>query len=178
MMHIEYANREERHMSEFLENLKARHAESQKRFLAKQAQVNTMNQEFQVVAQEFNAWQTLLNLETRKEQAGEAPPIVVQSTGQITTGANSATGPATPSRSTDVNKTEIVRELLRQNSSGMTPGEIWKQAQIKAQFRHRPYLYSVLKRLKDRGDITEKRGKYVFKFSARPDDSKEQSIVQ
>jgi len=40
----------------------------------------------------------------------------------------------------------------------MTPGEIWKE--MESQINNRAYLYSVLKRLKDRGDVKEKRGKY------------------
>ncbi|MHB8540070.1 MAG: hypothetical protein ACYDCD_03895 [Candidatus Acidiferrales bacterium] len=158
-------------MSEFLEHLKARHAESQKRFLAKQAQLNSVNQEFQVVAQEFNAWQTLLNLETRKEQMA-----AVALTAPTVSPASAPSSPA--ATSPEVNKTEIVRELLRQHASGMTPSEIWKQEQIKTQFPHRAYLYSVLKRLKDRGDITEKRGKYCFKFSTKPEELQGGTPVQ
>jgi hypothetical protein len=166
------------YMSEFLENLRIRFAESQKRFVAKQAQLNAVNAEFQAVAQEFNAWQTLLNLETRKEQMAATTLVVPATTRQIPNTTPTSAPPSPLAPSPNVNKTEIVRELLRQHSAGMTPSELWKQEQIKAQFPHRPYLYSVLKRLKDRGDIAEKRGKYFFKFSTKPDDAKEQGLVQ
>ena len=43
----------------------------------------------------------------------------------------------------------------------MTPSDLWKQ--VKAQFTHRPYLYSALKRLKDRDEVTVRRGKYLLK---------------
>jgi hypothetical protein len=161
-------------MSEFLENLKARHAEAQKRFLAKQQQLNAINAEFQTVAQEFNAWQTLLALETRKEQSAGTITIVAPQDAPIAALPAGASSPAANTTS-DVNKTEIVRELLRQNSSGMTPSDIWKQ--VKGQISHRPYLYSVLKRLKDRGDVTDKRGKYYFKFAPKANEAKEQVSV-
>ena|SRR2546427_1344350 len=164
-------------MSEFLENLKVRMLESQKRFLAKQAQLTAVQAEFQVVAQEFNAWQTLVNVEARKEQAagtiqvsptpGQVPNVAALSVSV----SSSAAAPAA-----EVNKTEIVRELLRQHSSGMTPSEVWKQ--VKGRIAHRPYLYSVLKRLKDKGDVTEKRGKYFFKFAPKPEEGKDQNMVQ
>jgi hypothetical protein len=162
-------------MSEFLENLKARHAEAQKRFLAKQAHLNAVNAEYQTVAQEFNAWQTLLTLETRKEQGDNtvnvsATVVVSPQRPSLPSSTPSNTGTAA-----EVNKTEIVRDLLRQNSSGLTPTEIWRQ--VKTQIPHRPYLYSVLKRLKDRGDVTEKRGKYLFKFSPKVGEAKEQGLV-
>jgi hypothetical protein len=161
-------------MSEFLENLKVRMLEAQKRFLAKQAQLTAVQAEFQVVAQEFNAWQTLVNVEARKEQGAATVTVSAQTQTPnvvaLSVSSRSATSTA------EVNKTEIVRELLRQHSAGMTPSEIWKQ--VKNQIAHRPYLYSVLKRLKDRGDAVEKRGKYFFKFAPKPEDAKEQNPVQ
>jgi hypothetical protein len=163
-------------MSEFLENLKARHAESQKRFIAKQQQLNAVNAEFQAVAQEFNAWTTLLNLEARKEQAAAiapAAPVVATPQKSAIPALPSA---ATPPEASESNKTEFVRELLRQHSAGMKPSEIWKH--VKEQIPRRPYLYSVLKRLKDRGDIVERRGKYIFKFAAKPEEPKENNLLQ
>jgi hypothetical protein len=165
-------------MSEFLENLRSRFAESQKRFVAKQQQLAAVNAEFQAVAQEFNAWQTLLNLETRKEQAAATISVSPEHTQTPNVAALAISGSpsATTMPAAELNKTEIVRELLRQHSAGMTPSEIWKQ--VKAQIPHRPYLYSVLKRLKDKGDITDKRGKYYFKFAPKPEEAKDQNIVQ
>jgi thioesterase domain-containing protein len=163
-------------MTEFLDNLKSRLAESQKRFAAKQQQLAAINAEFQAVAQEFNAWQTLVNLEAKKEltaaREAEAPVIPALDTPSVVS-TNPSTATSAPSAPTnaEVNKTDTVRELLRQHSAGMTPSEIWKQ--VKAQIPHRPYLYSILKRLKDKGDVSEKRGKYFFKFSPKPDEVKD-----
>jgi hypothetical protein len=167
-------------MSEFLEILKVRHAECQKRFQMKQAQLNAVNAEFQAVAQEFNSIQTLMNLEIQKanlEAARVASPAPSASaktvSGQISAGATLIAAQSPDTGSNGVNKTEIVRGLLRQHASGMTPSELWREPQIKAHFDHRAYLYSILKRLKDRGDITEKRGKYCFKFSPKEEEIKD-----
>lgn len=130
-------------MSEFLESLKKGLQESQAKFQAAQLKMNAFQAEFQAAAQEFQAWQTLVRLETAKEQ------------GQSLAGVNTAAIPSTIG-----NKTEAVRELLRQHPAGMTPSDIWKELQL--QFSTRAYLYSVLKRLRDRGDARERRGKYYL----------------
>lgn len=62
-----------------------------------------------------------------------------------------------------VNKTEIVRELLRSHTNGITPADLWKGFQIQAPGTSRQYLYSVLKRLRDREYVCVRRGKYVLK---------------
>jgi hypothetical protein len=61
-----------------------------------------------------------------------------------------------------VGKTEIIRDLLRQHPQGMTPTEIWSQ--VRDRFKHRAYLYNVLKRLTDREELSVRRGKYVFRI--------------
>jgi len=168
-------------MSEFLENLKVRHAEAQKRFLAKQQEVNRVNAEFQAVAQEFNAWQTLLNLETRKEQvAAVATTVAANSpapTVPPTLAVNSTPAPAgvvvtSVGVRNEENKTEIVRDLLRQASPGsMSAADIWEA--IRNRVSNRAYLYSVLSRMKDKGEVGVKRGRYFFKFSLKPEETKE-----
>lgn len=174
-------------MNEFLEILKVRHAECQKRFLAKQAAVNAANTEFQAVAQEFNSIQTLMNLEMRKEQIESAANVQSPTSSASSSAVAPQLSTSVPvimpphhgvGSSGELNKTEMVRELLRQHASGMTPRELWKDGQIKAQFPHRAYLYSILKRLKDKGDITEKRGKYRFKFSPKLEEDKQLGMVQ
>jgi len=59
-----------------------------------------------------------------------------------------------------LNKTDIVRSLLKQHPTGMSAVDIWKA--VGAQFNHRPYLYSVLKRLRDRQEIVKRRNKYCL----------------
>ena len=165
-------------MSEFLEILKVRHAECLKRFQAKQAQLNAVNAEFQAVSQEFNSIQTLLNLELRKQQMDALARNVATTQPAAPQAAPAQLPAAVPTTAGEVNKTETVRELLRQHESGMTPTELWKQQLVRNQFHHRAYLYSVLKRLKDKGDVIERRGKYFFKFLPKPEENKEQNILQ
>jgi hypothetical protein len=60
-----------------------------------------------------------------------------------------------------VNQTEAVRELLRRHPGGMTPSDIWRE--VSGQFKYRAYLYSVLKRLRDREEVVMRRKKYALK---------------
>jgi hypothetical protein len=144
-------------MSEFLDNLKRGMQEAQVKFQAAQQKMNLANAEFQAAAQEFNAWQTLVAATARKEQHGAPPAVSVSA--QVTVSPNVAAQLVSSSK-TEGNKTNAVRELLRQHPAGMTPLEIWKQ--MESQMTNRAYLYSVLKRLKDRGDARERRGKYFL----------------
>ena len=171
-------------MSEFLENLKVRHAEAQKRFLAKQQELNRINAEFQAVAQEFNAWQTLLNLEARKEQVAAVAATVTANnpvpTIPPTAALNSTPSPvgvvfAPAAARTEGNKTEIVRDLLRQAAPGsMSAADIWEA--VRNQVSNRAYLYSVLSRMKDKGEVGVKRGRYFFKFPSKPEEPKEHLV--
>jgi hypothetical protein len=162
-------------MSDFLHKLqtelvgaKDRFGIAQKKFTTAQQESQAANQrlqaaqaEFQTAAQEMNSYQTLVNVWTKKAQEQATAPspampdrlvIEVRSEAVETTSVS-------PSGS-DANKTEKVRDLLRQNPSGMTPGDIW--AKVESGMKNRAYLYSILKRLTDRGDAKEKRGKYYL----------------
>ena len=59
------------------------------------------------------------------------------------------------------NKTDMIRELLSHHPQGMAPTEIWDH--VRGQFKHRAYLYSVLKRLTDRDELCVRRGKYAIR---------------
>jgi hypothetical protein len=174
-------------MSDFLDKLKsdmqeahARFQTAQQKFNAAQAESQAAQQRlaaaqaaFGLAAAEFQAHQTLIAMHTRKEQqtTGTAPatgairvatpatPAVLPAGG--TAGQNStASQSSTDDNKSDGNKTQAVRDLLRQHPTGMTPGEIWKALETKVS--NRAYLYSVLKRLRDKGDAREKRGKYYL----------------
>jgi hypothetical protein len=158
----------------------------QAEFQTAQQKFTAAQSEFQVAVQEFNAYQTLVGAETRKQGQPAGPAIqpanivnvpvrvlpaqaAVPVSAPKVVASNPATVPAlasTPApapldeNKSEGNKTEAVRVLLRQHPAGMTPAEMWEQ--LKAQLTNRIYLYSVLKRLKDRGDVRERRGKYFF----------------
>jgi len=123
--------------------------EAQVKFQAAQQKMAQFQAEFQKSAQEFQAWQTLVNLETAKEQ---------QESGIAQRPAMPANGNQPSLEGT--NKTDMVRELLRQHPAGMSPADIWKE--MEPHMKTRAYLYSVLKRLKDKGDARERRGKYFL----------------
>jgi hypothetical protein len=154
----------------------------QNEFHSSQQRFNAAQVEFQTALQEFNAYQTLVATETRKLSPNQPPSpavTVVPSRAHVIVNNNThrlpgtlppappnvqtltvAVQPVIDDNKSDGNKTEAVRMLLRQHPTGMTPGEMWKS--LESQLSSRVYLYSVLKRLKDRGDVRTKRGKYYF----------------
>jgi hypothetical protein len=199
-------------MSDFLENLKRGMQEAQQKFAAAQQKFTATNAEFQAAQQrlathqaeyqaalqEFQAFQTLVNSQTRKEQlATGTPPAPAAAVAAAATAAAAVTRTASHSadavlvrangavsqnvvasqsddNKSDGNKTQAVRVLLRQHPAGMTPGEIWKC--LESQMSNRVYLYSILKRLKDRGDVRERRGKYYCNLKL--EDNQGQATVQ
>jgi len=131
---------------------------------------------YQAVAQEFNRLQLLLNVEAGKPENNPAAGTAeaAANANAITVGA-STSGRAAPPLATDINKTDMVRELLRQHPAGITPTDLWKQ--VKTRMTHRAYLYSILKRLKDKDEVMVRRGKYIAKMVPKPEEGKEQPIL-
>jgi hypothetical protein len=155
-------------MSQFLDELKTRLAEVLKRLQAAQQKAQAAQGELQAVTQEYNSLQYLANIEAARTQ---------QSAGtSVTTTVPSRIAQSALPQAIEGNKTETVRELLRQHPTGMTPTDIWKE--VKNQMAHRPYLYSILKRLKDKDEVTVRRGKYIAKILPKPEESRGQSLVQ
>jgi hypothetical protein len=161
-------------MSEFLEKLKADFMEAQKRQQEIGGRLQALQVEFQAVSQEVNSYAKIVEVQTKKEQgvvvaapATRAPSLRINGI-QITQIPSS-----TIESAEETNKTELVRELLRQHPAGMTGGELWKAVQNK--FPHRQYVYSVLARLKRKGDVSQKRKKFFF--TAKPEEVS-QSTVQ
>ena len=176
-------------MTKILEEIQARLVEAQKR-LAETSQLFQAAQQAQQLAQHnFNVWNMALQVEQRDEQLRQAQATEKQL--QLPTAGSKAEANATtvaispvttpdtpePADNTDaLNKTDIVRSLLRQHPTGMSAVELWKE--VKAQFNHRPYLYSVLKRLRDRDEIVRRRNKYCLtSISRSPEEAKEQTMV-
>jgi|SRR5580700_3828171 hypothetical protein len=140
-----------------LEYLKSGFEDAQKRFQETQARMQAMQAEFNVIAQEFNAWQTLYRAEMAKQGTmplPESPKPHLQR----------ANGVPRLVASKQPSQTDVVRAMLKERPAGMTPNEIWRE--VESQMTNRTYLYSVLKRLKERGDAIERRGKYYPKPEA------------
>ena len=159
-------------MSDFLEQLKKDLADAQKRHQEVTARLQALNAEYQAVSQEVNSYAKIVEVQTRKEHGASAVPVpatpqVVRAVFRMPIGHTQT--PATEEN----NKTEMVREILRSHPSGMTGGELW--VAVKDKFPHRQYVYSVLKRLKKKGYVTQKRKKFIF--TAKPEEVA-QHIVQ
>jgi hypothetical protein len=155
-------------MSQFLDELKIRMAEALKSLQAAQQKSATAQAELQAVTQEYNSLAHLANVETARNQQSAGTPITVN--------VSSRMGPPALPQGSESNKTETIRELLRQHPAGMTPTDIWKE--VRDQMAHRPYLYSILKRLKDKDEVCVRRGKYVMKITPKTEDGRGQTMVQ
>jgi hypothetical protein len=66
----------------------------------------------------------------------------------------------------ETNKTEMIREVLRQHTNGITPAQVWINVKDKV---GRNYVYSVLKRMKDKDEVKERRGKYYLQVASEKD---------
>ncbi|MGA2967079.1 MAG: hypothetical protein ABSD64_12770 [Terriglobales bacterium] len=168
-------------MNKIMEDLEARVAASKQRLDEATKTFQTAQQAYQVAQQDHNVWSLALQAEVRDEQRRDAAATEKQSELPLSTAK-----PSPPSsivapieQSVDspesLNKTDAVRNLLRQHSTGMSAVDIWKE--VGAQFKHRPYLYSVLKRLRDRDEVIMRRNKYFLKFIPKTEEAKEQPVV-
>jgi hypothetical protein len=167
-------------MSEFLEKLKLRLAEAQQRHGQATARLQAAQAEHQAATQDFASWQNAVRTETLREQQATAVKTLHVSIADTTSEPTNA--PATVSATNTVreepNKTDAIRQILRSHSDGLHPVDIWKR--IGSQFTHRAYMYSVLKRLKDRQEVCVKRGKYFIKAMPKieEDDERVTTMVQ
>lgn len=136
-------------MSELIDRLKIGLAEAQARHAEVTKRHQAVTAEWQAVNAEVNGYQKVIELETRREleKAASAP----QMQGPVSQAKQQA--------EQDSNKTQIVRDALALHP-GLTPAQVW--GAVKNQISRRPYVYSVLKRLKDRKQIVERRGKYYL----------------
>jgi hypothetical protein len=165
-------------MNDFMETLKIRQQDAQRRFQAAQQKLAVAQAEAQSAQQEFNSWNYALATEMRKEQQEAAAALAAKQVGPPapapapdTTSVN-----ASATNVPEVNKTDLVRGVLRQHPNGITPTEIWNE--LKNQVGN-AYIYSVLKRLKDRDEAAKKRGgKYYLKHPQSEEVSAQNGVVQ
>jgi len=149
-------------VSTFLETIKLRLVETQRQHQEATVKFQKAQAEFQSIAQKLQSWQIAFQTETLREQAEAAQ---AQGTTLQVTPAKPMQNPAiTTIASAEsqiggaVNKTEIIRQQLRQHPAGMTGKELWDA--VKVQISYRPYVYSVLKRLRDKDEVILRRKKY------------------
>jgi len=150
-------------MSEFLETLKSRLQDAQKRMQVAQQKLAVAQAEFNSAAQETNSWNVAVLTEAHRIQqaaaAEQAMPVVGPPA--PSTPSTEASQATTIAPAPDINKTDLVRAVLRQHTTGITPHEIAKALKMQVD---NAYIYSILKRLKDKDEVVKKRsGKYCIK---------------
>lgn len=169
-------------MTKISEELQARVTDSKIRLEEATKTFQSAQQAFQTAQQDHNVWSLALQAELRDEQRKAAAATENQlqlptSKPEPSLVVSHPQEAVIVDPSEVLNKTDFVRELLRQHPSGMTAPEIWKE--VSDQFKHRPYLYSVLKRLRDKDEVTKKRAKYYLKLATRIEEVREnRPIVQ
>jgi hypothetical protein len=166
-----------------LEHIQARMEDSGKRLAIATQNLQRAQQEHQVATHEHSIWTGALQIEQRKialAQAHAAQQQQLQARALNPGGVGTHSEPkvlqpvATPIEpnvgAQDINKTEAIREFLSKRSTGVTPAEIWET--LKGQV-DRPYVYSILKRLKDRKQVTVRRGKYYLVIAPKSEEGKQ-----
>jgi hypothetical protein len=163
-------------MSQFLDILRARLADAQQRLQIAQANLVRVQTEHQAVMQEYGSWQNAVAVETRREAQEQAQ---IQASERVLAGGS----PPTPvphlavplvAPGSEINKVHLIRDVLRQHPNGITPADVWREVKDHV---GRAYVYSVLKRLKDRKQVAERRGKYFLQITPKPEETKEPNHV-
>jgi hypothetical protein len=192
-------------MSKIIEELQSRVNESKLRLDAATKDFQFIQAILQQAQQTFNIWNSALQAEMRDEQRkiaaatenqlplptsmpnlnvaletktkqDEGLVVDVQPPKPKPVSLNPDTFIVDPTDdTTGFNKTAAVRDLLREHPAGMTAVDIWNE--VKADFNHRPYLYSVLKRLRDREEIVKRRNRYFLKLIPKTQEVEDQPVV-
>ena len=152
-------------MSQLIERLKEGFAEVQKRQTEIGERWRAVQAEWNAVSAEVTGYAKVIELETKREleQAATLPPIE---------------GPPTREEhqtEQDSNQTQLVRDALAAHPGGLTPAQVW--GAVKGKVTRRTYVYSVLKRLKDRKQVTEKRGKYSLPATPKVEEATEETAT-
>ena len=168
-------------MRSILEELQTRIVEAEKRVNDAGNQLQAADKAYNAAVSEMNVWRSALEEETRRQQAAkqgqgvfvgmeglvakapDSKQLSVKASGVVDTSATFLIQPdgTILIESSGTNKTELIRAILRQNPAGLTPPQIWEL--VSGHFKHRPYLYSVLKRLKDHDEVITRRNKYLLR---------------
>jgi len=171
-------------MTKIIEELQARVADSKLRLDLATKAFQMYQGSFQQAQQDHSIWTNALQAEMRDEQRRAAlateiqlplPTEQPQPKPERENYANAVLD-TVEEMSEQFNKTDAVRDLLRRHPTGMTAVDIWNE--VREEFKHRPYLYSVLKRLRDREEIIKRRNKYCLKLIPKAGEAHEQSVIQ
>jgi hypothetical protein len=162
-------------MSVFLEQLKVKAAAAQKRLQEATARLQAAQAEHTAATNESNTWNFAIHVEAPREAAEEAArnPTRVADAIAIPK-ADEPVSVGNPEG--EINKTELVRNVLRQHIGGMRPVEVWHA--LREQIPQRGYVYAILGRLKSRDQVTAKGGKYRLRIPPRREETKPVTTVQ
>jgi hypothetical protein len=167
-------------MTKILDELQARVADSKVRLDAATKTFQIAQAAFQQAQQDHSIWTSAWQAEVREVQRQAAIaiekqlPLPTNSEPEIEDFVDDIID-AVEDGSGSTNKTDTVRDLLRRHPAGMSAIDIW--AEVRSDFKHRPYLYSVLKRLRDREEIIKRRGKYCLKLIPKAEEAQDHSAV-
>jgi hypothetical protein len=149
-------------MSTFLDMLRQRMTEAQKRTNETQKAMEEAQVAHDSATRDYNSWARAFQAEAKREGVAASSEA---------TGQESRSGVP---EGTDANQTELVRQVLRQNPTGVTPAEIW--GKLKKQIPRRNYVYSILGRLKQRDQVSVRNGKYRPKLPMRESEGNETAM--
>ena len=159
-------------MSTVLDELKERLDSAKARLTLAQQGHQAATVELNAAAAEHNIWNAAVQIEMREEakqlaaaQQNQIPmPLPTPTSERLQPAQNDNAETEMDSHTEPVNKTELVREQLRTHPMGMTTGDLWKA--LREPLSNRAYMYSILKRLRDKDEIGLKRGKYLLKTAS------------
>lgn len=158
---------------------------AQTEHMAAQRRFQHAHQEFQLANTEFNAFNAAFDVESKREAAKVAEaleaqtPLPLESLSEGFTPAETAPDDGAALRPDNNNdtgvedngdsssRTQLVRKLINE-SHGITPAEMWEL--MKTDIKRRAYLYSILARLKERKQVTVRRGKY-YRIMSKAEES-------
>lgn len=159
-------------MQSILEELQKRISEAERHVNDAGKQLQAADKAYNAAMSELQIWRSAFDAETRAQiEAKSMQGILVGMESLLPQApdnieyppepAEPATGHLPSLQAGGLNKTELIRSLLRENPAGLTPPQIWEH--VAGQFKHRPYMYSVLKRLKDHDEVVTRRNKYLLR---------------
>jgi hypothetical protein len=154
-------------MSQFLETLRQRQVDSHKVLQEKTVILQRAQQEHQMAAQEHASWTNAVATETRREQLAAAaamPPMIGPQPLHAHKPSELLPSQMEPESTSEPNKSLLIRNVLQRHPSGIRPIAVWHELRNQVP---RPYIYSVLSRMKQKKQVREVKGKY-FLIQASP----------
>ena len=140
-----------------IEHLRRRIEEKKKELADAEQQLAAAQRRREIVAKDLGGYQHALEAEMRTNGTG---------TTKVDDSTLNEFGPGDQSQDSETpdpqeNRTEFVRHLVRSHpTSGITPAQIYLQFQKASVEMHRNYVYSMLKRLVESGEVKVVKGKY------------------